>query len=157
MRLVSGNAGEGTNRERRLSGKGGWRVSRRPFLFIIQFPVAIFELENCGDEDRIAYSLWKLLCVKAELRVVFCYRKRAADATPLKSVIVLDYDLLPKGSSRLDPVKMRGKWVRVRGVLQFHERTKNNFVPVIVLTPTDEAPLDKLIKTIPQPADPYVN
>lgn len=48
-----------------------------------QFPTAVFELENSGDEDRIAYSLWKLLCVKAELRVVFCYRKRAADATPL--------------------------------------------------------------------------
>jgi hypothetical protein len=48
-----------------------------------QFPAAVFELENSGDEDRIAYSLWKLLCVKAELRVMFCYRKRAADATPL--------------------------------------------------------------------------
>jgi hypothetical protein len=48
-----------------------------------QFPTAVFELENNGDEDRIAYSLWKLLCVKAELRAVFCYRKRAADATPL--------------------------------------------------------------------------
>lgn len=48
-----------------------------------QFPTAVFELENGGSEDRIAYSLWKLLCVKADLRVVFCYRKRAADATPL--------------------------------------------------------------------------
>lgn len=48
-----------------------------------QFPIAVFELENNGDEDRIAYSLWKLLCVKAALRVVFCYRKRAVDATPL--------------------------------------------------------------------------
>lgn len=48
-----------------------------------QFPTAVFELENNGDEDRIAYSLWKLLCVKAELRAVFCYRKGAADATPL--------------------------------------------------------------------------
>lgn len=48
-----------------------------------QFPVAVFELENSGNEDRIAYSLWKLLCVKADLRVVFCYRKRAADAKPL--------------------------------------------------------------------------
>jgi len=48
-----------------------------------QFPTAVFELENNGNEDRIAYSLWKLLCVKADLRVVFCYRKRAEDATPL--------------------------------------------------------------------------
>lgn len=48
-----------------------------------QFPAAVFELENNGNADRIAYSLWKLLCVKADLRVVFCYRKRAADAAPL--------------------------------------------------------------------------
>ena len=58
-------------------------VAFAPGLTRWQFPVAVFELENNGDEDRIAYSLWKLLCVKADLRVVFCYRKRAEDATPL--------------------------------------------------------------------------
>lgn len=40
-----------------------------------QFPVAVFELENSREDDRIAYSLWKVLCVRAELRVVFCYRR----------------------------------------------------------------------------------
>jgi len=37
-------------------------------------PVAVFELENSRDDDRVAYSLWKVLCVRAALRVVFAYR-----------------------------------------------------------------------------------
>ena len=48
------------------SSKGGdptWR-----------FPVAVFELENSRDDDRVAYSLWKVLCLRTRLRVVFAYR-----------------------------------------------------------------------------------
>ena len=37
-------------------------------------PLAAFELENARDADRVAYSLWKLLCLRAKLRVVFAYR-----------------------------------------------------------------------------------
>ena len=37
-------------------------------------PVAVFELENSTSDDRVAYSLWKVLCVRARLRVVFAYR-----------------------------------------------------------------------------------
>ena len=44
-------------------GTSGWR-----------FPVAVFELENSPSDDRVAYSLWKALCVRASLRVVFAYR-----------------------------------------------------------------------------------
>jgi hypothetical protein len=39
------------------------------------FPVAVFELENSRQDDKVAYSLWKVLCVRAPLRVVFCYRR----------------------------------------------------------------------------------
>lgn len=39
-----------------------------------RFPVAVFELENSRSDDRVAYSLWKTLCVRASLRVVFAYR-----------------------------------------------------------------------------------
>ncbi len=35
-------------------------------------PIAVFELENV--RERVAYSLWKVLCVRADLRVVFGYR-----------------------------------------------------------------------------------
>ena len=38
------------------------------------FPVAVFELENSRQDDKVAYSLWKVLCVRTRLRVVFCYR-----------------------------------------------------------------------------------
>jgi hypothetical protein len=40
------------------------------------FPSVVMELENSPREDQIAYSLWKVLCVRADLRVVFCYRKQ---------------------------------------------------------------------------------
>lgn len=39
-----------------------------------RFPAAVIELENSQHEDRVAYSLWKVLSVRANLRVVFCYR-----------------------------------------------------------------------------------
>ena len=39
------------------------------------FPVAVFELENSRQDDKVAYSLWKLLCVRARLRVLFSYRR----------------------------------------------------------------------------------
>ena len=42
------------------------------------FPSVVIELENSAREDFIAYSLWKVLCVRSDLRVVFCYRKQAA-------------------------------------------------------------------------------
>jgi len=42
-----------------------------------QFPTAVFELENSKSDDLVAYSLWKVLSVRAGLRVVFCYRRDA--------------------------------------------------------------------------------
>lgn len=47
------------------------------------FPVAAMELENSRSEDKIAYSLWKVLCVDASLRVVFCYRNKPSEAADL--------------------------------------------------------------------------
>jgi len=38
------------------------------------FPHAAFELENHAKDDRVAYSLWKVLCLRVGLRVVFAYR-----------------------------------------------------------------------------------
>lgn len=40
-----------------------------------RFPAMVMELENSARADQIAYSLWKVLSVRAELRIVFCYRK----------------------------------------------------------------------------------
>ena len=48
-----------------------------------RFPKAVIELENSLKDDRIAYSLWKVLCVRADLRVVICYRKTSSEASAL--------------------------------------------------------------------------
>ena len=51
------------------------------------FPKAVMELENSQDDNRIAYSLWKVLCVSADLRIVFCYRKEPQLAPELISFL----------------------------------------------------------------------
>lgn len=40
-----------------------------------QLPIAVFELENHRTDNRVAYSLWKVLCVRSQLRVVFAFRR----------------------------------------------------------------------------------
>lgn len=39
-----------------------------------RFPTAVCELENSASAELVAYSLWKVLCVRCRLRIVFCYR-----------------------------------------------------------------------------------
>jgi hypothetical protein len=46
-------------------------------------PVAAFELENSPDNDRVAYALWKLLCTRVPLRVLFAYRRESAEGAVL--------------------------------------------------------------------------
>src|SRR5438128_2462690 len=48
-----------------------------------RFPVGAFELENSPVDDLVAYSLWKVLCVRASLRVVLCYRRDASEGAEL--------------------------------------------------------------------------
>lgn len=48
-----------------------------------RFPVAVCELENSARDAVVAYALWKVLCIRDALRVVFCYRSARADATRL--------------------------------------------------------------------------
>lgn len=48
-----------------------------------RFPVAAIELENSSEDDMVAYSLWKVLCTRADLRIVFCYRKDVAEGISL--------------------------------------------------------------------------
>lgn len=53
-------------------GKKRWR-----------FPSAVIELENSQSDDRVAYSLWKVLAVIADLRIVFCYRRSSSKGSAL--------------------------------------------------------------------------
>jgi len=48
-----------------------------------RFPVAVLELENQMADNPIAYSLWKVLCVRSDLRMVFCYRRNSKEASSL--------------------------------------------------------------------------
>lgn len=47
------------------------------------FPTAIVELENSQNFEFIEYALWKVLCVQAALRIVFCYRKNSTQGAVL--------------------------------------------------------------------------
>ena len=38
-------------------------------------PRAIVELENSFDINKIAYCLWKTICVRAPIRVLICHQK----------------------------------------------------------------------------------
>jgi hypothetical protein len=38
-------------------------------------PLVVFELENSPRNERVGYSLWKVLCVRAPLQLVFAYRR----------------------------------------------------------------------------------
>ena len=40
-----------------------------------RWPAAAAELENSTTDRAVAYSLWKVLCVQARLRIVFAYRR----------------------------------------------------------------------------------
>lgn len=50
-----------------------------------RFPVAVCELENSTRDEVVAYALWKVLCVRSALRVVFCYRSLRTDGPGLVS------------------------------------------------------------------------
>ncbi len=52
-----------------------------------KFPIALFELENSRDPDYVSYALWKLLCVRAPLRVLFCYRPTPKQGSDLVSLL----------------------------------------------------------------------
>lgn len=81
-----------------------------------RFPAAVCELENSVDADLVAYSLWKVLCVRCGLRILFCYRPDSAegpafvaslasgvvDAMPILERAALDGETLVVVGSRSD-------------------------------------------------------
>ena len=48
-----------------------------------RFPAIVCELENSARDEVVAYALWKVLCIRHALRVVFCYRSARAEAPSL--------------------------------------------------------------------------
>lgn len=75
-----------------------------------RFPHAVFELENQQDPARIQYSLWKVLCVNADIKIVFCYRKDPSEVSKL--IENLNDDVL----GEVDIQKIDGEIIVVVGV-----------------------------------------
>lgn len=63
------------------------------------FPAAVFELENKRQPERIAFSLWKVLMARAQVRAVFCYCREREEIPAL--VRTVSGSVLP-GLSRAD-------------------------------------------------------
>jgi hypothetical protein len=65
-------------------------------------PLAVFELENSPRDDRVAYSLWKVLSVRAKLHVVIAYRHTWELAAALPNRVASDVLRGLQGSSETD-------------------------------------------------------
>jgi len=50
-------------------------------------PKAAIEHENLYDPDKISYCLWKILCVRAVVRVLICYQKNESKVGELKRLL----------------------------------------------------------------------
>ncbi len=77
-----------------------------------RFPVAVIELENSRDDDQIAYSLWKVLFTRADLRIVFCYRR---DAHQGSALIRFLRDELVNAMGLGNRIKLEGETLMVVG------------------------------------------
>ena len=47
-------------------------------------PRAVVELENSDDVNKISYCLWKILCIRAPIRVLICYQGNSIKVQKLK-------------------------------------------------------------------------
>lgn len=47
-------------------------------------PRVVVELENSYNLDKIAYCLWKLLCIRSRLRVLICYQSNCQKIEALR-------------------------------------------------------------------------
>ena len=75
-------------------------------------PLAVFELENSLTDLRVAYALWKVLCVRAKLRVVFAYRP---DWKRSRELVATLTDEIMGGMSPEDRTSVTGQTVLAIG------------------------------------------
>jgi hypothetical protein len=99
-----------------------------------------------SDDKRFSLTRYKMTCC-------------AADSVPINAVIMVD----PNAKERLDPRKLRNKWVEVTGQVQFLTRpspsdpSRQEYTPAVIIYPKADKPLRDLVRIIPAPADPYLN
>jgi uncharacterized membrane protein YcgQ (UPF0703/DUF1980 family) len=95
-----------------------------------------------GDSDRFfTLTRYKMNCC-------------AADALPLNAVIMVD----EQSKEKIPYKQLRKKWVRVTGRVQFLSRKgQGGFLPALIVYPTAEEPLSKLVEEIEPDPNPYAN
>lgn len=78
----------------------------------------------------------------------------AADAVPLDAVIMVN----DQSSDKVDPDTYRNRWVQVTGRIHFFQKPGGNeFITALILYPTEDEKIDKVVKLIPPPSTPWVN
>lgn len=73
-------------------------------------PLAVFELEN--QKERAGYSLWKVLCVRASVRVVFAYRN---DWEQVRELVTTLRDEVIRGLTVAERAALGGELLLVTG------------------------------------------
>jgi hypothetical protein len=83
----------------------------------------------------------------------------AADAVPLNAVVIIDDSQirdLPPEQRTLNFQALNRKWVEVTGQIAFQQHGPSGWVALLIVRPTQELPLTKLIRQIPPDPDPYL-
>jgi hypothetical protein len=63
-----------------------------------------------------------------------------------------------KSSEKVDPDTYRDKWVQVTGRIRFFQKPgSDEFITGLILYPTEDEPISKVVKIIPPPSTPWVN
>jgi hypothetical protein len=99
------------------------------------------------DPKRFSLSRFQMKCC-------------SADAIPLNAVIMVDDT---NGKEKLDPKKLRNKWVEVTGQVQFLNRpsakdpSKLDYTPAVIIHPKPQKPLKEMVRVITTPPDQFLN
>ena len=73
----------------------------------------------------------------------------AADAIQLNAVILVNP--ADQKKFKLDPAQYTGQWVSVTGRVYFVPQSNGEFRTVVILEPSDDKPLSKLVEKLDQP------
>lgn len=80
----------------------------------------------------------------------------AADALPLNAVISINGPDQEK--YKVDPAAYSGKWVKVTGRVFFLPQAKGEYLPVVIIYPSEQNPVSKIVEVMAKPpANQYVN
>lgn len=91
------DSGENLTIDVMLFDKEKWRklYKRNSYYDAFILPEAVIELENEDDKIKIAYCLWKLLCIRAPLRILICHQ---ANDNTIRNLIMHLRDVIMKGN-----------------------------------------------------------